>query len=162
MILNAFICYNMLFAALCCAVILHLQFDRLTKTNKTFASYSFLIRIKYPPKQSYSPPPGTCVILGDRNNSGLPFAIKLGDCFRLGSVGLVVSELRTADGEEQRLDSRMLQVIESSLAWEQRCGMGRTKTHQHDYDILLASYTSNTVRHTSYNSSQCITFLASI
>ena len=55
---------------------------------------------------------GTCVILGDRNNTGLPFPIKLGDCFRLGSVGLVVSELRTADGEEQRLDSRMLQVSE--------------------------------------------------
>ena len=30
---------------------------------------------------------------------------------RLGSVGLVVSELRTIDGEEQRLDSRMLQVF---------------------------------------------------
>ena len=30
---------------------------------------------------------------------------------RLGSVGLVVSELRTSEGEEQRLDSRMLQVM---------------------------------------------------
>jgi hypothetical protein len=49
--------------------------------------------------------------LGDRNNTGLPFPIKLGDCFRLGSVGLVVSELRTAEGEEQRLDNRMLQYL---------------------------------------------------
>lgn len=61
---------------------------------------------------------GTCVILGDRNNTGLPFPIKLGDCFRLGSVGLVVSELRTADGEEQRLDSRMLQVSEVCIYYD--------------------------------------------
>lgn len=70
---------------------------------------SLLLSPLTPPTHSPSHT-GTCVILGDRNNPGLPFSIKLGDCFRLGSVGLVVSELRTADGEEQRLDSRMLQV----------------------------------------------------
>ena len=29
---------------------------------------------------------GTCVILGDRNNTGLPFPIKLGDCFRYVNI----------------------------------------------------------------------------
>jgi hypothetical protein len=33
-------------------------------------------------------------------------------------VGLVVSELRTADGEEQRLDSRMLQVSEVCIYYD--------------------------------------------
>ena len=43
---------------------------------------------------------------------GLPFPIKLGDCFRLGSVGLVVSEMRTADGgDDQRLDNKTLQYL---------------------------------------------------
>eukprot|EP00596_Hydrurales_sp_CCMP1899_P000354 CAMPEP_0119040282 /NCGR_PEP_ID=MMETSP1177-20130426/10155_1 /TAXON_ID=2985 /ORGANISM="Ochromonas sp, Strain CCMP1899" /LENGTH=941 /DNA_ID=CAMNT_0007005183 /DNA_START=421 /DNA_END=3246 /DNA_ORIENTATION=+ len=64
-----------------------------------------------PAPETFSRHSGTCIILGDRNNTGLPFPIKLGDCFRLGSVGLVVSELRTADGEEQRLDNRMLQYL---------------------------------------------------
>jgi ribosome-binding ATPase YchF (GTP1/OBG family) len=37
--------------------------------------------------------------------------VKLGDCFRLGSVGLVVSEMKTKNGEEQRLDNKMLQYL---------------------------------------------------
>lgn len=64
-----------------------------------------------PAPETFSRHSGTCIILGDRNNTGLPFPIKLGDCFRLGSVGLVVSEMRAADGEDQRLDSKTLQFL---------------------------------------------------
>jgi len=42
--------------------------------------------------------------------------MKLGDCFRLGSVGLVVSELKTADGEEQRLDSSIVQFLKDEVS----------------------------------------------
>ena len=54
---------------------------------------------------------GTCVVLGDRTAVNPPYKIKLGDCFRLGSVGVVVSEIRYKDEDEQRLDSKMLQYL---------------------------------------------------
>ena len=49
--------------------------------------------------------------LGDRNHTSAPYQMKLGDCFRLGSVGLVVSEIKTATGDEQRLDAKTLQML---------------------------------------------------
>lgn len=62
---------------------------------------------------------GTCIIIGDRTNPGKPFPIKLGDCFRLGSVGVVVSEVKTEKGVEQRLESKKLQYLrEEALAFE--------------------------------------------
>ena len=54
---------------------------------------------------------GTCVVLGDRRKVSAPFQLKLGDFFRLGSVGLVVSELRTSKGTEERLDHKELQHL---------------------------------------------------
>lgn len=64
-----------------------------------------------PSPETFSRHSGTCVILGDRNGVSPPYKVKLGDCFRLGSVGLVVSEMRVADGEDQRLDASMLQYL---------------------------------------------------
>lgn len=64
-----------------------------------------------PSPEVFSRHSGTCVVLGDRNNTSPPYKIKLGDCFRLGSVGVVVSEMRAFNGEEQRLDSNMLQYL---------------------------------------------------
>jgi len=62
---------------------------------------------------------GTCIIIGDRVNPGKPYPIKLGDCFRLGSVGVVVSEVKTDKGVEQRLDTNRLQYLrEEALAFE--------------------------------------------
>ena len=62
---------------------------------------------------------GTCIIIGDRTNPGKPFPIKLGDCFRLGSVGVVVAEVKTEKGVEQRLESKRLQYLrEEALAFE--------------------------------------------
>lgn len=45
--------------------------------------------------------------------------VKVGDCFRLGSVGLVVSEMR-ADGEvEQRIDAKTLEFLkDEALAFD--------------------------------------------
>jgi hypothetical protein len=40
-----------------------------------------------PAPETFSRHSGTCIILGDRNNTGLPFPVKLGDCFRLGRYG---------------------------------------------------------------------------
>ena len=48
--------------------------------------------IPYP--ESFSRHSGSCLILGDRTVTSNPLPIKTGDCFRLGSVGLVVSEMR--------------------------------------------------------------------
>jgi predicted component of type VI protein secretion system len=62
---------------------------------------------------------GTCIIIGDRTNPGKPYPIKLGDCFRLGSVGVVVSEVKIEKGVEQRLESKKLQYLrEEALAFE--------------------------------------------
>ena len=44
--------------------------------------------------ETFSRHSGSCLILGDRNVVSNPLVIKTGDCFRLGSVGLVVSEMR--------------------------------------------------------------------
>ena len=61
----------------------------------------------------------TCLVVGDRNNSSTPFVIKIGDCFRLGSVGLVVSELKIEGEEEQRIDAKTLQFLkDEALAFD--------------------------------------------
>lgn len=45
--------------------------------------------------------------------------MKIGDCFRLGSVGVVVTEIKTANGEEQRLDGSTLQFLkDEAVAFE--------------------------------------------
>lgn len=64
-----------------------------------------------PSPETFSRHSGTCVILGDRIAVNPPHKVKLGDCFRLGSVGVVVSEMRIKEGEEQRLDSKTLQYL---------------------------------------------------
>jgi hypothetical protein len=62
---------------------------------------------------------GTCIIIGDRQIPGGPYKIKLGDCFRLGSVGVVVSEIKTDKGIERKLDNKRLQYLrEEALAFE--------------------------------------------
>lgn len=64
-----------------------------------------------PSPEPFSRHTGTCIVLGDRTSTSQPYSIKLGDCFRLGSVGLVVSEMRVLNGEEQRLDQKILQYL---------------------------------------------------
>ena len=68
-----------------------------------------------PSSEIFSRYSGTCVILGDRTRpsvQNIPHKIKLGDCFRLGSVGVVVSEIRTKfNGDEQKLDSKTIQFL---------------------------------------------------
>lgn len=59
------------------------------------------------------------MILGDRNITCTPYNIKVGDCFRLGSVGLVVSELKVPGRDEVRLDAKTLQFLkDEALAFD--------------------------------------------
>jgi len=77
---------------------------------------------------------GTCLILGDRTITCTPFSIKIGDCFRLGSVGLVVSELKIPDHDEQRLDAKTLQFLkDEALAFDTQEDMA---TLAHDEEDL--------------------------
>ena len=72
-----------------------------------------------PSLEIFSRHSGTCVVIGDRKFQGRPYPMKLGDCFRLGSVGLVVSEMKSTDGTERRLDTRHLQYLrEEALAFD--------------------------------------------
>ena len=72
-----------------------------------------------PSLEVFSRHSGTCIVIGDRKNQGRPYQMKLGDCFRLGSVGLVVSEMKTANGPERRLDTKHLQYLrEEALAFD--------------------------------------------
>jgi hypothetical protein len=62
---------------------------------------------------------GTCLVVGDRNIPGEPFQIKVGDCFRLGSVGLVVSEMKIDENTEMKIDSKTLQFLkDEALAFD--------------------------------------------
>lgn len=87
---------------------------------------------------------GTCIIIGDRTSSDRIHSIKIGDCFRFGSVGVVVSEIKTPKGGEQRLDTRRLQYLreealyfdcdqdEAILASEDEFNMKRTHYERGD------------------------------
>lgn len=79
---------------------------------------------------------GTCLILGDRTITSPPFQIKVGDCFRLGSVGLVVSEMR-ADGEnEQRIDAKTLEFLkDEALAFDTSGDMATLAADEEKYGI---------------------------
>mmetsp|Transcript_17977 Transcript_17977/g.54985 ORF Transcript_17977/g.54985 Transcript_17977/m.54985 type:complete len:630 (-) Transcript_17977:608-2497(-) len=63
-----------------------------------------------PSAESFSRHTGTCVILGDRRTKSRVQKISVGDCFRLGSVGLVVSEIHTGGPGGHK--------IMSESAWE--------------------------------------------
>lgn len=72
-----------------------------------------------PTPDAFSRHQGTCLIVGDKNYTSQPYTLKLGDCFRLGSVGLVVSEIKRANGSEERLNSRTLQYLrDEALSFE--------------------------------------------
>ena len=64
-----------------------------------------------PSTEIFSRHSGVCLVLGDRHTSNPPMPVKLGDCFRFGSVGLVVSEIKYENSNEQRLDSKTLQYL---------------------------------------------------
>jgi hypothetical protein len=72
-----------------------------------------------PSPEVFSRHSGTCLILGDRNITCNPYSIKVGDCFRLGSVGLVVSEMKVPGRDEVRLDAKTLQFLkDEALAFD--------------------------------------------
>lgn len=69
--------------------------------------------------EAFSRHSGTCMILGDRTITSAPYQIKIGDCFRLGSVGLVVSEMKAAGGPEKQLDQKTLEFLkDEALAFD--------------------------------------------
>lgn len=83
---------------------------------------------------------GTCIILGDRNITSTPFAIKTGDCFRLGSVGLVVSEMRLEGQQETRLDARTLQFLkDEALAFDTQEEMAALATDEERMSMSLSA-----------------------
>ncbi len=65
--------------------------------------------------EAFSRHAGTCVVLGDKTTSMSPYEIKVGDCFRIGSVGLLVSEMKLPGEEEQHIDARTLQFFKDEL-----------------------------------------------
>lgn len=72
-----------------------------------------------PTPDAFSRHSGTCLIVGDKTYQSQPYSLKLGDCLRLGSVGLVVSEIKRANGSEERLNSRTLQYLrDEALSFE--------------------------------------------
>lgn len=72
-----------------------------------------------PAPEVFSRHSGTCLILGDRTHTSPPYSLKLGDCFRFGSVGLVVTEMKLEGGEVRRLDSSIVQFLkDEALAFD--------------------------------------------
>ncbi len=90
---------------------------------------------------------GTCLILGDRNINSTPFSVKVGDCFRLGSVGLVVSELKIPDRDEVRLDAKTLQFLkDEALAFD---------TQEDMATLALDEETQNKTQEQNHVDSEC-------
>lgn len=50
-----------------------------------------------PSAEPFSRTTGTCRLIGDRRHRSTAQKISLGDCFRLGSVGMIVSEIHTGE-----------------------------------------------------------------
>eukprot|EP01034_Spumella_vulgaris_P022095 gene22095-28194_t len=87
------------------------------------------------------------MILGDRNIISAPFSVKVGDCFRLGSVGLVVSELKIPGQDELRLDAKTLQFLKdealafdtqedmATLAFDEEQQINRESELEHEHDL---------------------------
>ncbi len=89
-----------------------------SRAHKLFVTYCHGWHL-IPFPEVFSRHSGTCLVVGDRNNPSVPFSIKIGDCFRLGSVGLVVSELKIEGEEEQRIDAKTLQFLkDEALAFD--------------------------------------------
>jgi len=61
-----------------------------------------------PSRQSFSRHLGVCLILGDKTSRGRKHTLKVGDILRLGSVGLLVSEMKTdaSDGGKSQVVSQ--------------------------------------------------------
>ena len=99
-----------------------------------------------PSSEIFSRYSGTCVILGDRTRpsvQNIPHKIKLGDCFRLGSVGVVVSEIRTKfNGDEQKLDSKTIQFLKDEAL---------TLNDDLDDEELLATFANIEHRHSKHD-----------
>lgn len=55
---------------------------------------------------------GTCLVIGDKNTPSAVHEIQVGDCFRLGSVGLVVVSMRLGDGSEQQINPKRLACLQ--------------------------------------------------
>ena len=63
--------------------------------------------------------------------SGIVLSNLTGDCFRLGSVGLVVSEMRGEDDEVQKLDARTLEFLkDEALAFEGKGDIALSATEE--------------------------------
>ncbi len=89
-----------------------------SRAHKLFVTYCQGWHI-IPFPEVFSRHAGTCYVVGDRNTQGVPFQIKVGDCFRLGSVGLVVSEMKIEGEDEQRIDAKTLQFLkDEALAFD--------------------------------------------
>ncbi len=55
---------------------------------------------------------GTCLVIGDKNTPTAVHEIQVGDCFRLGSVGLVVVAMRLGNGSEQQINPKRLACLQ--------------------------------------------------
>jgi hypothetical protein len=55
---------------------------------------------------------GTCLLIGDKSSPSISYKVEIGDCFRLGSVGVVVVGMRLGDGVEQSISPRTLRCLQ--------------------------------------------------
>ena len=63
---------------------------------------------------------GTCIIVGDKANETLQYELRLGDYIRLGSVGLVVTEIRIEGQEAKCIDSKTLAHLKDEALLQQQ------------------------------------------
>ena len=59
---------------------------------------------------------GACVLLGDRKHRSARHMLRLGDILRMGSVGLVISEIRRSDTDSESLSTAQLRSLRAGAS----------------------------------------------
>jgi len=91
-----------------------------------------------PNNDAFSSHTGTCRLLGNKRLSGPAYPLKVGDFVRLGSVGLVISEIRTHSRNE-RLSSTDVQKLRTDMRYIESNADGHlTDVEDEDADGLQA------------------------
>lgn len=85
------------------------------RAHSLFLSYCHGWHLIPLPPTVFSRHSSTCLILGDKDYNYGDYGLRVGDCLRLGSVGLVVTEMRTFSGLEERIDPNILQKLTNEV-----------------------------------------------
>merc|ERR1712070_81029 len=109
-----------------------------------------------PSTHSFSRHSGVCVVLGDKNIKAVPHQLKVGDILRLGSVGLLITELNTGTNNNKIIkeSEEKSKNKSSSCSNSNNNGNSKTKSNVNEDDEFQAKnhqhiFSKNTDQYTN-------------